>query len=109
MPQSDTGRPSFFKVYGFGYQRLKDEPITISVETYKAIPDVETSNPSCNYLEVAEQEMLLGQTMMPASDLDLGYTNFSVATIAVYCRQEYQSIDFPDNPFFDGEMNPIST
>lgn len=67
------------------------------LEIYRAI----TLNNSCNYVLIADTTIELSQMEVPQEYVDAGYVVFGLQTVAVYCRPNYQSVDFPDNPEFN--------
>ncbi len=85
-----------YLLYAALYQSLVNQPITLpTVKTWKLV--ISTSpNPLCNYTEIADNPMQLSSANLAATYPE--NSNFRVVAIAAYCRDDYQSIDFPNNP-----------
>jgi hypothetical protein len=76
---------------------LRQNPITLpTVKTWK----LESKETACIYTELANNTMDLSQASLPTADIAAGYTLLEIKAIAVYCRPDYNSVDFPDNPRF---------
>jgi hypothetical protein len=86
-----------YLVYDFLFNSLRKNPITLpTVKTWK----LESKEAVCTYTELANNTMDLSQASLPAADIAAGYGLWELKAIAVYCRPDYNSVDFPDNPRF---------
>ena len=97
MPQSDQGSGDFiFVIPATKVFDLRDKDSEIDIEIYK----YENTNGLCLTTELLITKMTLSQITLPQEDIDQGYQIIRPNQTSLYCREDYVSQDFPDNPTF---------